>query len=225
MRNQSFQGIISADEYNLNESFKGKSPKKTIEEDRYFYNFEYEDLSRCVGWTFRNCDYLLKNPQKYLKPVQVKISTAMDRNGHVLTRIVENPPLVSNINRKYQDIVSFFEGKLDKNSTICAFSSGLYREAAFKLNVKFKKARSRMKDLIYSVHHVHMYNHKLSRWLSNFHGVATKYLNNYLSWHAFLFMLQEVNEISRISRLFTEITTINLSVTQKQIQNRKVEFI
>ena len=225
LRNQSFQGIISADEYNLNESFKGKSPKKTIEEDRYFYNFEYEDLSRCVGWTFRNCDYLLKNPQKYLKPVQVKISTAMDRNGHVLTRIVENPPLVSNINRKYQDIVSFFEGKLDKNSTICAFSSGLYREAAFKLNVKFKKARSRMKDLIYSVHHVHMYNHKLSRWLSNFHGVATKYLNNYLSWHAFLFMLQEVTEISRISRLFTEITTINLSVTQKQIQNRKVEFI
>ena len=112
LRNQSFQGIISADEYNLNESFKGKSPKKTIEEDRYFYNFEYEDLSRCVGWTFRNCDYLLKNPQKYLKPVQVKISTAMDRNGHVLTRIVENPPLVSNINRKYQDIVSFFEGKI-----------------------------------------------------------------------------------------------------------------
>ncbi len=41
----------------------------------------------------------------------------------------------------------------------------------------------------------------------------------------FLFILQEVNEISRISRLFTEITTINLSVTQKQIQNRKVEFI
>ncbi len=78
-------------------------------------------MSRCVGWTFRNCDYLLKIHKKYLKPVQVKISTAMDRNGHVLTRIVENPPLVSNINRKYQDIVSFFEGKLDKNSTICAF--------------------------------------------------------------------------------------------------------
>ena len=55
--------------------------------------------------------------------------------------------------------------------------------------------------------------------------IFMEYLNNYLSWHAFLFMLQEVNEISRISRLFTEITTINLSVTQKQIQNRKVEFI
>ncbi len=30
LRNQSFQGIISADEYNLNESFKGKSPKKLL---------------------------------------------------------------------------------------------------------------------------------------------------------------------------------------------------
>ena len=61
-----------------------------------------------------NKNYFLKNPEKYIKPIQVEINTAIDRNGHVLTRIVENPPLVSNINRKYQDIVSFFEGKLDK---------------------------------------------------------------------------------------------------------------
>ena len=225
LRNQVFEGIVSTDDYNLNESFKGKSPKKSRDEDRYFHNFKYNDLSRCVGWTFRNSNPLLKNPEKYLTPIQVKINTAMDRNGHVLTRIVENPYFKPYSKKVYQDMLSFFNGRLHKDAILCAFNSGLYRQTASKLNIKFKKARNRMTQPIYSVHHVHMYNKKLCRWLSNFHGVATKYLNNYLSWHSFLFMLQEVNEISRIKNLFMKISTKNLSITKEQIQNRKVEFI
>ena len=225
LRNQVFEGIVSTDDYNLNESFKGKSPKKSRDEDRYFHNFKYNDLSRCVGWTFRNSNPLLKNLEKYLTPIQVKINTAMDRNGHVLTRIVENPYFKPYSKKVYQDMLSFFNGRLHKDAILCAFNSGLYRQTASKLNIKFKKARNRMTQPIYSVHHVHMYNKKLCRWLSNFHGVATKYLNNYLSWHSFLFMLQEVNEISRIKNLFMKISTKNLSITKEQIQNRKVEFI
>ena len=38
---------------------------------------------------------------------------------------------------KCQDVISFFDGKLDENVTLCAFNSRLYREVARKLNVKF----------------------------------------------------------------------------------------
>ena len=224
VRNQVFQGIVSADEYHLNESFKGKSIKKSIEEDRYFYNFEYENMPK-GGFTFRDSNYLLKNPEKYIKPIQVKINTAIDRNGHVLTRIVENPYFKPYSKEKYQDMLSFFTGRLDKNAILCSFKTPLYRDAAYKLNVKFKKARNRMNEPIYTVHHVLMYHNKLSRWLSNFHGVATKYLNNYLSWYSFLFILQKTNKIGKISDLFIEFTTKTLSITQKQIQNRQVELI
>ena len=218
LKNQTFEGIVCADEYNLNESFKGKSPKKTIEEERYFHNFEYSDLSRCVNWTFRNTHYLSHNPEKYMKPIQVKITTAMDRNGHILTRIVENPYFKPYSKEKYQDLLYFFQGKLHKDSILCAFNAGLYGEVIHKLKVNFKKAPNRIQQDIYSINHVFMYNKKLSSWLSNFHGVATKYLNNYLAWHSFLFMLQELNEIMQFS-------TKNLSITKKEIQNRKVEFI
>ena len=225
LRNQTFEGIVSADEYNLNESFKGKSPKKSIEEDRYFHNFEYKHLPKGVGWTFKNMNHFLKDKEKYINPIQVKINTAIDRNGHVLTRIVENPSFMPYSKKKYQDMMSFFNGKLHKNAILCAFSPYQYSEVARKLNIKFKKAKSRMNELIYTVHHVHMYHNKLCRWLANFHGVATKYLNNYLSWYSFLFMLQKVSLIGRISDLFMELTTKNLSITKPQIQNRVVEFI
>ncbi|MBU5336682.1 IS1595 family transposase [Intestinibacter bartlettii] len=225
VRNQVFQGIVSADEYHLNESFKGKSIKKSIEEDRYFYNFEYENMPKGGGFTFRDSNYLLKNPEKYIKPIQVKINTAIDRNGHVLTRIVENPHFKPYSKEKYQDMLSFFTGRLDKNAILCSFKTPLYRDAAYKLNVKFQKARNRMNEPIYTVHHVLMYHNKLSRWLSNFHGVATKYLNNYLSWYSFLFILQKTNKIGKINDLFIEFTTKTLSITQKQIQNRQVELI
>ena len=225
LRNQVFEGIVSTDEFNLNESFKGKSYKKSIDEDRCFHNFKYDDLSRCVGWTFRNPHYLLKNPEKYINPIQVKINTAMDKNGHLLTRIIENPHFNRYNKCFYQDVLSFFENRLDKNATLCAFNSGLYRDVATKLNVKFKKVRNRMSQPVYSVRNVFMYHQKLSHWLANFHGVATKYLNNYLAWHTFLYMIQNLNKIERLYNIFMQFVTKKLSITKEQIQNRKVEFI
>ena len=38
-------------------------------------------------------------------------------------------------------------------------------------------------------------SYKLSNWLANFHGVATKYLNNYLAWYSFLFKVQKLTKI------------------------------
>ena len=252
LRNQTFKGIVYADEYNLNESFKGKSPKKSIDQERYFHNFEYRDLSQCVGWTFRNSNRLVKHPEKYVKLVQTKINTAIDKSGHVLTRIIENSyfktsflnscnkvkyqnkllynitkyqNIVSNNDIKYQDMLFFFNDKLDKNATLCAFKGGLYSDVARKLNIKFKKANSRMSAPVYSVHHVFMYHIKLSHWLSNFHGVATKYLNNYLSWHCFLFMMKKYRGIKILNDLFIQFSTKNLAITKQQIQNRSIEFL
>ena len=38
---------------------------------------------------------------------------------------------------KCQDVISFFDGRLGENVTLCAFNSRLYREVDRKLNVKF----------------------------------------------------------------------------------------
>ena len=266
-RNQIFEGLVAVDDYNLNESFKGKSYKKSIDEDRYFYNFQYRDLSRCVGWTFRNTSNSAKHPERGIKSIQVKINTAIDKKGHILTRIIENPYFELENNRKNnvkneiyqleksripqiedevrykmenmqkykynkvkkkikcQDVISFFDGRLGENVTLCAFNSRLYREVARKLNVKFKKSKSRMSEPVYSVKHVFMHHIKLSKWLENFNGVATKYLNNYLAWYSFLSIMKEINNIKILNKLFIEITTKELYMTKRLIQDRYIEVI
>lgn len=62
---------------------------------------------------------------------------------------------------KCQDVISFFDGKLGENVTLCAFNSRLYREVARKLNVKFKKSKSRMSEPVSSVKHVFMHSYKI----------------------------------------------------------------
>lgn len=156
LRDQVFEGIVCTDHCFINESFKGMSPKKDITEDTYFSNFEYEFISHTGGSLFMNKNYFLKDPEKYIKPMQVEINTAIDRSGHVLTRIVENTYFNVFSKEKYQDMLSFFENRVNKNVTICSFMQSTYIHTAKKLNLRFKKAKSRMDSSFYTVKHVNM---------------------------------------------------------------------
>ncbi|WP_455543832.1 IS1595 family transposase, partial [Intestinibacter sp.] len=223
LKDQVFDGLVSTDIQYLNESFKGKSINRSFDDERYFSNFERKNSS--VGlFTSMNIDYRLKDPEKNIKPIQVMINTAMDRNGHVLTRIVEKDKFKPNSNKKSDTMLSFFEGRVSKNTTLCAFDSKKYRSTVSSLNIKLKKARSRMNEFFYTVNNVLRYHVDLKAWLANFHGVATKYLNNYLAWYTFLFRLKKLTKIDRINDLFMEFSTINLCITKEKIKNRAVEL-
>ena len=104
--------------------------------------------------------------------MQVEINTAIDRSGHVLTRIVENTYFNVFSKEKYQDMLSFFENRVNKNVTICSFMQSTYIHTAKKLNLRFKKAKSRMDSSFYTVKHVNMYHRGLCKWLAHFHGVC-----------------------------------------------------
>lgn len=82
-----------------------------------------------------------------------------------------------------------------------------------------------MTEPVYSVKHVLMYHIKLSKWLTNFNGVATKYLNNYLAWYSFLTIMKKFDGIKILKKLFTQITTTQLCITKQQIQDRKIEAV
>ena len=176
LRDQVFEGIVCTDHCFINESFKGMSPKKDITEDTYFSNFEYEFISHTGGSLFMNKNYFLKDPEKYIKPMQVEINTAIDRSGHVLTRIVENTYFNVFSKEKYQDMLSFFENRVNKNVTICSFMQSTYIHTAKKLNLRFKKAKSRMDSSFYTVKHVNMYHRGLCKWLANRFSIYIEFM-------------------------------------------------
>ena len=217
LKDETLEGIVETDACYINESFKG-SPAYMHFDEKYFKTFDKSRVP-CLGIHFNRTPGMIPSDNN-IKQSQICINTAIDKKGHILTRIVDNDFGKSNNKIKSKDMVSFFEGKVEKNVTLCVYS-WKYREVARKLNLKLVKVFGQYNP-IYNVKRVFKYNRELREWMRNFNGVATKYLNNYLTWFKFLFISKKYKEFNRIKELFMELATRDLYITQYMIKNRFV---
>ena len=238
LKDEVLDGIVEADVCYINESFKGAHVKREdLLEDNFFRNNGREKyLSEKYFCDFHKDSlgsgnlFLSKKPfyrvdfKKNISENQICINTAIDRNGHIITRVVDNSCGTTNNRRKPQNMVSFFNGKLGENIILCAYKTGEYREMAQKLGIKMRQS-PRPYNTIYTVNHVFKYHWELKRWLKNFNGVSTKYLNNYLSWFKFLFISKNYKESMQMKKLFMELATRDLYITKEMIKNRCVELL
>ena len=70
------------------------------------------------------------------------------------------------------------------------------------------KSREEVKKGIYHIQqHVNSYHSILKRFMNNFNGVSTKYLNNYLIWNNFINYSRESQEEKRNILLSFVLTT------------------
>ena len=51
-------------------------------------------------------------------------------------------------------------------------------------------------EKVFHIQNVNAYHGRLKNWISRFHGVASKYLENYLSWFRFMETTEKANENS-----------------------------
>ena len=243
LKNETLSGIVEADVCYINESFKGAHIKKddALEEkffqnnlidkernkkyssEKYFSNFEKAALG-CGDFFFNTTPNTAKNHIKNIKQNQICISTAIDRNGHIITRVVDSNLGGTNNKIKPKNMVSFFNGNLGEDVILCAYRTFLYRETVMKYGVKLRQSPRPYRP-IYTVNHVYKYHWELKRWLKNFNGVATKYLNNYLAWFKFLFLSKVYKKIVRIKDLFMSVATKYLYITKNMIKNRCIELL
>lgn len=84
------------------------------------------------------------------------------------------------------DIESVLSGKLDKEAVLCTDSHRSYTAFAKAEGIEHQKIHARkkqyVKDKIYHVQNANQTARALKDWMVGFNGVATKYLQNYLSW-------------------------------------------
>lgn len=219
LRNEPLEGVVEMEACYINESFKGAKVKNDLDE-KYFRHF-LKDRDVYNGFFFNKIPFVENNMAK-VKPNQICINTAMDKNGHILTMIVDNDFGATNNKVKPKNMLSFLKN-MNKNTILCTFNlnTHLYRDAARNLGIKIKNV-PRTRQPLYTVYNAYRCNWDLKNWLKNFNGVATKYLNNYLMWFKFLFI---GNEVNRIKELFMELITSDFSITQEMIKNRVVESV
>ena len=236
LKNETLSGIVSSDACYMNESFKGahiegddldddslgydflqNNSNKYLSE-KYFASFDRDKLPG-TSFFFDTCLNSVKNHEKNIKKNQICVNTAIDKNGHIHTRVVDNELGVTNNKIKTQDIVSFFNKRLGEKVLLCVYTMWLYQGIGIKI-----RQSPRMRTKIYTVNHVYKYHLELRRWLSNFNGVATKYLNNYLAWFKFLFVDDKFNLFNKIKK-FVNLDRIDFCDTKEMIKNRCVELL
>jgi transposase-like protein len=115
---------------------------------------------------------------------KVAVIVTCDRKQHKDLKVAKRGRL------RKSDIQKVLSGKIDKNSVLCTDSHRSYTAFAKQEGIKHEKLSARkkqyVKDKIYHVQNVNQTAGSLKDWMRKFKGVATKYLQNYLSWYMVL---------------------------------------
>ncbi len=112
---------------------------------------------------------------------QVAVITALDRKNHFIMEVACRGRITSaKINEK---IGAWLELK---DLVLCTDSHRSYESFSKKYGIIQKKVnvskKQYVRDRIYHVQTVNSYHSKLKSWISNFCGVATKYLQDYMDY-------------------------------------------
>ena len=77
-----------------------------------------------------------------------------------------------------------------KDSVLCSDSNNIYPLIAKKCGVLHKainvSAGIKCLEKVYHIQNVNAYDSRLKNWMRHFHGVATKYLQDYLGWRRWI---------------------------------------
>ena len=79
---------------------------------------------------------------------------------------------------------------LKKDVIFCSDGAAVYRSVARSLGITHRPvnlaAGVRVIAGVYHIQNVNAYHSRLKQWVKRFHGVATRYLGNYLGWFRWL---------------------------------------
>lgn len=79
---------------------------------------------------------------------------------------------------------------VDKDAILCTDGARVYQAVARELSLTHRAINvqqgMRVIDGAFHIQNVNAYDSRLKRWMQRFHGVATKYLENYLGWRRML---------------------------------------
>lgn len=79
---------------------------------------------------------------------------------------------------------------IEKDAILCTDGAAVYRRVARELGITHRAINVqrgiRVREGAFHIQNVNAYDSRLKQWLGRFHGVATKYLENYLGWRRLL---------------------------------------
>jgi len=110
---------------------------------------------------------------------QVPVLVVRDRHGETADCVLQGTST--------QQIEPVLIPLLNKDVILCTDGMPTYKQIARQANIVHHPvniaAGQRVVNNIYHIQNVNAYDSRLKQWMKRFHGVATRYLGNYLGWH------------------------------------------
>jgi len=154
-------GVVEADETYLKVSYKGNHSKSK--------RFTMPRASRHRGGELH---------QSGISKELVCISCAISRDGKSLASALT-------LGRaSQQDMIVFFDGRLEDGTVLCTDHEPAYHAYARRLGLRHVRLETQEVREGYTIQRINAYHRRLKDFLSGFHGVSTKYLDNYLAWNS-----------------------------------------
>lgn len=165
-------GTIEIDETLINESFKGNHSKNEF--------FRMGRAARKRGVRLSECT----------SSVKVRILCCLDRENNIFSQVS------GKLRPDWQKLMSMLKDNIPEGSTVCTNSNLAYVTVAKKLNFKLYKLKyyNQVVEEVYHIQNARSFGFSLKKFITAFNGVATKYLNFYITWLKWLRMCKEQME-------------------------------
>jgi transposase-like protein len=89
-----------------------------------------------------------------------------------------------------EHIKPILQERIASDAVLCSDGAAVYRSASQSLLLAHRRLNIskgiRVLGKVYHIQNVNAYDSRLKGWMKRFHGVATKYLENYLGWRRWL---------------------------------------
>ena len=161
-----------------------------------------------------------KKKKRGLSRDQVAVGTALDRLGNLKMGLICTGRL------QYPALKRFYQGHISANSTLCTDSAHGYANLSEELHLNHIKIESgkRKKD-IYHIQHINSLHSRLKAFMSDFKGVATKHLQNYLYWFKFIELFKSERESIKIERAYVLSQANYTDCSVASIRTRTAAFV
>jgi transposase-like protein len=117
-----------------------------------------------------------------LSAEQIPVLVVEDREGHHFDAVL---PKVDK-----STVSCLLLQVLAPESVLCTDGAGVYRATAREFALPHQSlnlsAGEHVRQRVFHIQHVNAYDSRLKSWMRRFHGVATRYLVNYLGWRRML---------------------------------------
>jgi transposase-like protein len=179
IKNQALEGIVEVDETYVLYSEKGKR--------------NLQRKARKRGGSAQ---------KRGISNEQVCVLVARDRTKQTISEAVTLGRL--DAERLDQTISSRLQSKV----TLCTDEEQTFRKYCRTREIQHEKVNPSKKRYvikeIYHIQNVNAYHERLKSFLSPFRGVASKYLNHYLSWHRFMDKTTNLQPLTRVHEMFLQ---------------------